>query len=140
MRRHVRTSRILTASHATQDAYILSALLAHPHTTLRNLAQVTAIYDAVRRPFAQRIAELSREAGILYTLNYPGLSFPERRDRGKDKDKLDAIYERVRANWAWAWETSVEEDVRRAVGMVEGGERGCRRGCRATGWWRGESG
>ena len=120
MRRHVRNSWILTAPHATQDAYILSALLTHPHTTLRTLTQATAIYDAVRRPFAQRIAELSREAGILYTLNYPGLTFPDRRDRGKDKDRLEAIYERIRANWSWAWETTADSERERAVAMLEG--------------------
>ena len=105
---------------SAQDAYILSALLSHPHTTLRTLSQATAVYDAVRRPFAQRIAELSREAGILYTLNYPGLTFSDRRDRGKDREKLEAIFERVRGNWAWAWETTADGERERAVAMLEG--------------------
>ena len=73
----------------------------------------------MRRPAAQRVAALSREAGLLYTLNYPGLTLGAGGDA--DERALQEIYRRLCANWEWAWETSVEGDLERAVGMLEGG-------------------
>ena len=86
---------------------------------------------------------------MLYTLNYPGLSFnvpsssihshgnglsngdgrngygdvgkngePE---GGEEEERLQEVYSRIRMNWEWAWETSVEGGLERAVGMLEGG-------------------
>ena len=109
-----------TSAHCTQDAHILATLLAHPLTTRRTLARAAEVYDAVRRPVAQRVAAVSREAGMLYTLSFPGLAFPEGRERAGDAERLQAVYERVRDNWKWAWETTVDADVARAVGMLEG--------------------
>ena len=80
----------------------------------------------MRRPVAQRVAAVSREAGLLYTLNYPGLTLERRRQqhgRGaaseKDAETLQQIYARVRANWEWAWETTIDGDLQRALSMLQ---------------------
>lgn len=110
----------------TQDAYLLGTLLAHasPHTSI---ARVAEVYDAVRRPAAQRVASVSRDAGLLYTFNYPGLEVRgdvggrpngEGQEDEEEKRKLHEVYRRVRENWVWAWDTSVDGDVERAVSML----------------------
>ncbi|THG99814.1 hypothetical protein EW026_g2629 [Hermanssonia centrifuga] len=108
------------AGQAIEDAFLLATLLSHPDTSLHALSRVCSVYDTVRRPFAQRVAEMSRENGILYTLNYPGLTFEEGRNKEGDLEKLREVYSRIRMNWEWAWETSVDGDVQGAIAMLEG--------------------
>ena len=96
---------------------MLAALLAHPATTVHTLERAAQIYDAVRRPVAQRVAALSREAGLLYTLNFPGLNLE---GGGSKEETLQQIYARLRGNWEWAWETSALPDVERAGAILEG--------------------
>ncbi len=112
--------RYLLVSRFLQDAFLLATLLSHPDTSLHTLSRVCSVYDTVRRPFAQRVAEMSRENGILYTLNYPGLTFEEGRNKEGDLEKLREVYSRIRMNWEWAWETSVDGDVQGAIAMLEG--------------------
>lgn len=81
------------------------------------------IYDAVRRPFAQHVAKVSRDNGLLFTLNYPGLTF-EPTSSGNDEDvprKLAQLSSRIRSQWEWAWDSSIDGDVERAVRMLEEG-------------------
>ncbi|KZT00558.1 FAD/NAD(P)-binding domain-containing protein [Laetiporus sulphureus 93-53] len=106
------------AGQAIEDGYLLAALLIHPRTTLSNLAQVLHIYDAVRRPVAQRAAAKAREASMLYTLNYPGLT-PDHIENGHAAETLGAIADRIRENWVWQWETTLDDDVNRAIRMLE---------------------
>lgn len=105
---------------------LLSEVLTHPNTTLSTLQHALTIYDAIRRPFAQRVAEKSRENGILYTLNYDGLRFDRREDQNEDTKmrRLSEVYFRIRRNWEWAWETTIDEDLQRAVEMLEGAANG----------------
>ncbi|PCH44584.1 salicylate hydroxylase [Wolfiporia cocos MD-104 SS10] len=98
------------AGQAIEDGYLLATLLGHRKTTLPTLVRALRIYDELRRPFAQRVAETSRENGLLYTLNHPALA------RGAG---LDAAAARIRDNWAWAWETTIDGDVDRALRMLE---------------------
>ncbi|KAI0741323.1 FAD/NAD(P)-binding domain-containing protein [Daedaleopsis nitida] len=104
------------------DAYVLAAVLGDPRTTFRTLDRALRVYDTVRRPFALRIQEASRENGILYTLNYPGLTF-DRPTAGapssEDAAKLEEIRDRLQLNWEWAWKTTLDGDVARAVRMLD---------------------
>lgn len=84
------------------------------------LKTIGSVYDAVRRPVAQGVARASRDAGLLYTLNYPGLSFSVG-DGAGDEAGLQEVFSRLRSNWEWAWETTVDADVQRAVEMFEAG-------------------
>lgn len=97
-------------------------MLGHPNTTLATLSHALTVYDAVRRPFAQRIAEKSRENGMLFMFNYPGLD--NFSSRNEDVRKLSEVYYRIRKNWEWAWETTIDEDVARARALLEGSQNG----------------
>ncbi|EKM57327.1 uncharacterized protein PHACADRAFT_172966 [Phanerochaete carnosa HHB-10118-sp] len=105
------------AGQAVEDAYILSALLTHPSTTVRDLERVSGIFDTIRRPAAQRVASLSRESALLYTFNYPGLTLD--RDDCRE-EQLQRIHEQMVNRQAWTWETTAEPDLERAIAMLEG--------------------
>ncbi|TFK48376.1 FAD/NAD(P)-binding domain-containing protein [Heliocybe sulcata] len=102
------------AGQAIEDAYLLGTLLGHPHATRTTLPAALAAYDRVRRPFAESVQRKSRENGRLFTCRRHDL-------HGADVDEgvLRDLGERIRVNWKWAWETSVDGDVGRAVEMFE---------------------
>ncbi|KAH9847299.1 salicylate hydroxylase [Lenzites betulinus] len=110
------------AGQAIEDAFVLARLLTDPRTTRETLPRALHAYDAVRRPFAQRVQASSRENGLLYTLNYPGLAFDgpaAAGTHGADAEKLAQIRERIQRNWEWAWETTVDADLQRALRMLD---------------------
>ncbi|KAI0358146.1 FAD/NAD(P)-binding domain-containing protein [Trametes cingulata] len=112
------------AGQSIEDAYVLATLLADPRTTRATLDRALHAYDTVRRPFAHRVQTASRENGLLYTLNYPGLTFdgPARTSGSHaraDEKKLAEIKSRICRNWAWAWETTIDADLQRAVRMLD---------------------
>ncbi|KAI0825625.1 FAD/NAD(P)-binding domain-containing protein [Irpex lacteus] len=138
------------AGQAIEDAYILGTLLTHPHAfspsspssqSSSSLQRIAKVYDAVRRPMAQHVASVSRDAGMLYTLNYPGLTFDSPSSHStptsngvngvngvngggggaEEEERLQEVYARIRMNWEWAWDTSAEGDLERAVGLFESG-------------------
>ncbi|OCH96283.1 FAD/NAD(P)-binding domain-containing protein [Obba rivulosa] len=105
------------AGQAVEDAYVLATLLGHPSTSIATLPRALQIYDAVRRPFAQHVAKVSRDNGLLFTMNYPGLTLES---PGEDVPrKLAELSSRIKKKWEWAWESSVDDDVERAVRMLE---------------------
>ncbi|KZT64400.1 salicylate hydroxylase [Daedalea quercina L-15889] len=106
------------AGQAIEDAYLLATLLGHPKTTLSTLARALQIYDAVRRPYAQNVAETSRECGMLFTFNYPGLSSRDIQT-GQMAEKLRAVAETIQRKWSWAWDSTLDGDLARAVRMLE---------------------
>ncbi|KAI8996447.1 FAD/NAD(P)-binding domain-containing protein [Trametes punicea] len=112
------------AGQAIEDAYILAALLGDPRTTRATLDRALRIYDAVRRPFAYRVQDSSHESGLLFTLNYPGLTLDHPvRTSGpgaqEDKKKLEEISSRIRRSWEWAWNTTIDGDLHRALRMLD---------------------
>ena len=94
-----------------QDAWILSALLSHPHTTLRNVAQVLQVYSRVRLPLASQVAEHSRRNGRHFSLHEPGSEITAA--------GLPELGQRIYQNFEWAWNTDPGVDMRRAMEMLE---------------------
>ncbi|KAL1944832.1 hypothetical protein VTO73DRAFT_2452 [Trametes versicolor] len=110
------------AGQAIEDAFVLARLLTDPRTTRATLGRALRAYDAIRRPFSQRVQAASRENGLLYTLNYPGLTFdsgPAHIGVRADAEKLERIRARIQGNWEWAWETTVDADLQRALRMLD---------------------
>ncbi|THH16400.1 hypothetical protein EW146_g4239 [Bondarzewia mesenterica] len=94
-----------------QDAWILSALLSHPRTTLQNVARVLQIYSRIRQPLASQVAERSRRNGMYFALHDPNESITVAR--------LPELGERIRRNFEWAWNTDPNVDLRRALDTLE---------------------
>lgn len=105
-----------------QDGYVLATLLGDARTTLSTTDRALRAYDTVRRPFAQRVQASSRENGMLYTLNFPGLTFdrPVHRTDREDIARLGEIRSRIETNWQWAWNTTIDGDLSRALRMLDG--------------------
>ncbi|KAI0630491.1 salicylate hydroxylase [Trametes polyzona] len=123
------------AGQAIEDAFVLSRLLIDPRTTRATLGRALRAYDAVRRPFSQRVQAASRENGLLYTLNFPGHTFdggPAALGTSADREKLARIRERIQRNWEWAWETTADADVQRALRMLDEPPDGSRMRCVAV--------
>ena len=75
------------------------------------------IYDQIRRPFANRVLELSRSVGLLFELNGAGHDGVKPQSV-VPKKVLQEMGESCRAKWEWAWSTSIDEDLERAVAML----------------------
>ncbi|KAI1796790.1 FAD/NAD(P)-binding domain-containing protein [Ganoderma leucocontextum] len=110
------------AGQAIEDGYVLATLLGDSRTMLSTIDRALRAYDAVRRPFAQRVQAGSRENGLLYTLNFPGLTFdrPVHKSDREDAARLAEIRSRIETNWQWAWNTTIDGDLSRALRMLDG--------------------
>jgi len=106
------------AGQAIEDAYVLSALLSSPKYTNATLGHVLNVYDQIRRPRAQNVAELSRTNGLLYEFNAPGYEYIQSQDSNVSPDKLDQLGREAREHWEWAWSTSADGDIDTALSML----------------------
>ncbi|KAF5362393.1 hypothetical protein D9756_002183 [Leucocoprinus leucothites] len=84
------------AGQAIEDAFILATLLGHKLVNLSNVQTALSIYDTVRRPVAEEVAEKSLVNGRLFGLQLPGL------DANAETDRLPEIGEAVKENWKWS--------------------------------------
>lgn len=84
------------AGQAIEDAFILAKLLGHRLTNLSNVQTALQIYDTVRRPVAEEVAERSLENGRLFGLQLAGLN------ADTDTERLPEIGEAVKENWKWS--------------------------------------
>jgi hypothetical protein len=100
-----------------QDAYILATLLGHPRTTLESASFALQIYDRVRRPFANKVAEFSRLSGQYYTLKFEGVDFDD--ITGQElQDQLRNLGEALAEVWKWSWTTTLDEAAESAIRML----------------------
>ena len=88
-------------------------------TTSHTLDRALQVYDAVRRPFAQFVADKSWDNGLVFTFNHP--EFPI---TGQESDEeldriLDQMVQRAKKNMSWAYTTYIQDDVKRAFDMLE---------------------
>ncbi|UZJ50784.1 hypothetical protein CBS101457_000104 [Exobasidium rhododendri] len=86
------------AGQAIEDGLFLSWLFAHPAVKKANIKEALEVYDAVRRPRANKVLETSLEAGDVYEM--AGLS-------GSDRVKLKTELE---SRFDWIWEHDHESD------------------------------
>ncbi|EIW74563.1 FAD/NAD(P)-binding domain-containing protein [Coniophora puteana RWD-64-598 SS2] len=93
------------AGQAVEDAYILATVLGHQRTTIATLPTALAVYDQIRRPFAQGIAAASMMNGLI-----SGMEVGE---------PLSQMEESISKQWSWGWTTSLDPDVEKAVKLLE---------------------
>ncbi len=84
------------AGQAIEDAFILATLLGHKLTNLSNVQTALRIYDEVRRPVAEEVAERSLVNGRLFGLQLPGL------DADSEMVRLPEVGEAIKENWRWS--------------------------------------
>lgn len=100
---------------AIEDAYVLSLLLGHSLTTKATLGRALSIYDVVRRPVANKVAQRSLLNGKYFGLQLPGVDL----DLEENQHRLPELGEAIKANWNWTWTTTLDQDAEEAVKMLE---------------------
>lgn len=99
----------------SQDAYVLALLLGHSLTTKATLGRALSIYDVIRRPVANKVAQRSLLNGRYFGLQLDGVDF----DLEENHQRLPELGEAIKANWNWTWTTTLEQDSEEAVKMLE---------------------
>jgi hypothetical protein len=105
------------AGHAIEDAYILGLVLRDyfAAAAANPLKSYTALYQAVRRPRAQKAQLTSREAGDVYEMQGPEFAGIELYE-----DCLPIVREKLKSRMKWVWGHDLEADyveARREAGL-----------------------
>ncbi|RYP24064.1 hypothetical protein DL765_000792 [Monosporascus sp. GIB2] len=90
------------AGQALEDAAVLSHLL----TLVKSPDQIEAalqVYDAVRRPRAQKVVQTSYEAGVMYMWSNPEIG-----------DDMNKIMENANQRLHWIWQHDLKTDIKDA--------------------------
>ncbi|EXJ71292.1 uncharacterized protein A1O5_05098 [Cladophialophora psammophila CBS 110553] len=98
------------AGHAIEDAYILGLIVRDYFANhIPGLAAYTALYQAVRRPRAQKAQVTSRQAGDVYEMQgkeFEGITSYE--------DCLPIVREKLAGRMKWVWGHDLEADYQKA--------------------------
>jgi len=90
------------AGMAIEDALIMSRLMALVHDQ-KDIPRAFKAYDAVRRPRSQKLVATSREGGLLYEMQLPGV-----------EDDVEKIAEHLNRRMKWIWEFDLDAHVEEA--------------------------
>ena len=93
------------AGQGFEGGFLLAQFLGHPLVTLVTLPTALQTYDAIRRPFAQRVAALSKRSSELHHLNGPEFAdlTEEESMRGNrlSQPRLDELGREIEALREW---------------------------------------
>lgn len=107
----------------TQDAYILSRLLASPDADC-HIPVITCIYDAIRRPAGNTALVLAKKCGKLTGLTDDEKALPnvEAHDDMVPHDALVAYIKEVERRRQTVWDASALADrqCQEALGLLRG--------------------
>ncbi|KAL1303160.1 hypothetical protein AAFC00_006587 [Neodothiora populina] len=84
------------AGMAIEDALILSSVLALVNDE-KDISRAFAVYDALQRPRSQKLVTTSREGGLLYDLQLPGV-----------EEDMPKIRELLSHRMKWLWEVDLQ--------------------------------
>ncbi len=109
----------------TQDAYVLSVMLADVTGTTNLKSQIpliTHIYDAIRRPLGNASIAATKLCGKLTGLtdDEKELPFVKARDETVPHEVLVAYIEKLESRWRWLWDASdqIEEQCQEALKLL----------------------
>jgi salicylate hydroxylase len=68
-----------------------------------DISKAFQVYDAIRRPRAQKLVETSAECGLVYVLGHS--------ECGADRQK---VVDNLNKRWLWIWEHDLNADVMKA--------------------------
>ena len=102
-----------------QDALFLATLLGQFETTKATIPSALAVYDEIRRPFAQNVQELSFKAGEIAWLDGPRTQSYSAEDSAAGRIPESVVKEVVAEDVAgiqkWTWTTDPQADLRLAM-------------------------
>ncbi|KAF8152293.1 hypothetical protein B0H34DRAFT_663942, partial [Crassisporium funariophilum] len=108
------------AGQAIEDAYILAHLIAKAVRTNIPISSITEVYNAIRQPFGNLVQNASRTHGLLYEFNASHFEdVKEEGDVSVRPDRLRELGELITSEWEYAWSTSAEGDLQKALAMLE---------------------
>ncbi|XDG07316.1 hypothetical protein ABKA04_006931 [Annulohypoxylon sp. FPYF3050] len=90
------------AGQGLEDAAVLSHLLTLVRTP-EDLETAFQVYDAIRRPRAQKVVSTSHEAGLIYTWQDPEIG-----------DNMKAIKDNANQRLHWIWQHDLKADIQKA--------------------------
>lgn len=96
------------AGMAIEDALIMSRVMAQVQDA-KDIPTAFEVYDGVRRPRSQKLVTTSREAGLLYDMEQPGI-----------EDDVEKIKELLHVRMKWIWEIDLQAHIDEAVKMMNG--------------------
>ncbi|KAG2040765.1 hypothetical protein BDR03DRAFT_1029518, partial [Suillus americanus] len=109
------------AGQAMEDAFVLGRLLAHPLTTLDNVAAALKAYQDVRLPFAQFVVRESARTGRMFAFDMSSAA------PGKVQEELEIQKEKLVAQWEWEDKDSpvaewleAERKLQESIGVANG--------------------
>lgn len=100
-----------------QDAYVLASVIAQGVQEGIEVARMSEIYSIVRQPMGNFVLESSRRQGFRLELNAPGFEDVKENEPVQMTRLVSLAGEIIRA-WKWMWNTSVQEDQRRARALL----------------------
>ncbi len=105
--------------YTIQDGFFLATLLGQPEVQLSNITTALQVYDEVRRPFTQRIQELSYEAGAILLLGNSRMNAYSAEDSVEGKIPENVLREQIVTDMTavleWQWTTSLRPDITLAL-------------------------
>ncbi|KAH8119270.1 FAD/NAD-binding domain-containing protein [Phellopilus nigrolimitatus] len=104
------------AGQAIEDAYILAQILGSSLTTKNTLTDALKAYENVRLPMANNVLRGSKDSGLMYEFDYPGL--------GEDYARLGRA---IQKQWDWVWASHPDEDVARGLACLKANLGSCGR-------------
>ncbi|KAI0759185.1 FAD/NAD(P)-binding domain-containing protein [Irpex lacteus] len=108
-----------SANQALEDGFFLATLLGQPEVQLSNITTALQVYDEVRRPFTQRIQELSYEAGAILLLGNSRMNAYSAEDSVEGKIPENVLQEQIVTDMTavleWQWTTSLRPDITLAL-------------------------
>lgn len=96
------------AGQAIEDAFILSNLIGDI-TDVSEIEHAFQAYDAVRRPRTQKVVTMSRETGLLYDSEYPGIG-----------DDIVKMGEMLRKAYRWIWDEDLGKQLESSRDIFSG--------------------
>ncbi|GAB7352213.1 hypothetical protein MBLNU459_g2686t1 [Dothideomycetes sp. NU459] len=97
------------AGMAIEDALIMSSAMALVDDS-KDIPRAFQVFDAMQRPRSQKLVTTSREAGMLYEMQLPGV--------GEDVEK---IKEHLSRRMKWLWDVDLDARVKEAKEMFGSG-------------------
>lgn len=98
------------AGMAIEDALIMSRVMALVDDSMV-IPRAFQVYDAMQRPRSQKLVTTSREAGLLYEMQLPGV-----------RGDVEKIKEQLNQRMKWIWEVDLEARVEEAKRMFIDGQ------------------